>query len=90
MMGIHFMGDIPFKNVYIHPLVRDEKGQKMSKSKGNVIDPLAFIDVYGADSLRFTLASLAAQGREIKLSEKQVEVIGIFQPNFGMQHVSVK
>jgi valyl-tRNA synthetase len=73
MMGQHFMGDIPFKHVYIHPLVRDEHGQKMSKTKGNVIDPLVIIDKYGADAMRFTLASLAAQGRDIKLSENRVE-----------------
>ena len=73
MMGIHFLGEVPFKTVYIHPLVRDEKGQKMSKSKGNVIDPLEFIDKYGADALRFTLTAMAAQGREIKLSVQRVE-----------------
>jgi valyl-tRNA synthetase len=73
MMGIHFMGDVPFKDVYIHPLVRDEKGQKMSKSKGNVIDPLELIDKYGCDALRFTLMALAAQGRDIKLAEGRVE-----------------
>lgn len=73
MMGLHFMGDVPFKTVYIHALVRDEKGQKMSKSKGNVIDPLELIDRYGADALRFTLISMAAQGRDIKLSTQRVE-----------------
>ena len=73
MMGLHFMGEVPFHDVYIHALVRDAKGQKMSKSKGNVIDPLALIDRYGADALRFTLISLAAQGRDIKLSEQRVE-----------------
>ncbi len=73
MMGLHFLGKVPFRHVYIHPLVRDEKGQKMSKSKGNVIDPLEFIDKYGADALRFTLAAMAAQGREIKLSAQRVE-----------------
>jgi len=73
MMGLHFMGEIPFRDVYIHALVRDEKGAKMSKSKGNVIDPLALIDLYGADSLRFTLAAMAAQGRDIKLSTARVE-----------------
>jgi hypothetical protein len=62
MMGLHFMGEVPFHTVYIHALVRDEKGQKMSKSKGNVIDPLELIDEYGADALRFTLAAMAAQG----------------------------
>jgi valyl-tRNA synthetase len=73
MMGLHFMREIPFRDVYIHALVRDEKGAKMSKSKGNVIDPLALIDRYGADSLRFTLAAMAAQGRDIKLSTARVE-----------------
>jgi valyl-tRNA synthetase len=73
MMGLHFMKDVPFHDVYIHALVRDERGQKMSKSKGNVIDPLAIIDDYGADALRFTLAAMAAQGRDIKLSPARVE-----------------
>jgi valyl-tRNA synthetase len=73
MLGIHFMGDVPFKTVYIHALVRDEKGQKMSKSKGNIIDPLEVIDEYSADSLRFTLAVMAAQGRDIKLAKNRVE-----------------
>ena len=73
MMGIHFMGEVPFKDVYIHALVRDEEGSKMSKSKGNVIDPLTVIEHYGTDAFRFTLASLAAQGRDIKMSEKRVE-----------------
>ncbi|TDQ81320.1 valyl-tRNA synthetase [Dongia mobilis] len=73
MMGMHFMGDVPFRTVYIHALVRDEHGQKMSKSKGNVIDPLDLIDKYGCDALRFTLTALAAQGRDIKMSENRVE-----------------
>src|SRR5665213_1901166 len=73
MMGIHFMKEVPFRDVYIHALVRDEKGAKMSKSKGNVIDPIGLIDEYGADSLRFTLAALAAQGRDIRLSPARVE-----------------
>ena len=73
MMGIHFMGDVPFKDIYIHALVRDAKGQKMSKSKGNVMDPLELIDKYGADALRFTLTAMAAQGRDIKLSEERVD-----------------
>jgi valyl-tRNA synthetase len=73
MMGLHFMKKVPFHDVYIHALVRDERGQKMSKSKGNVIDPLAVIDEYGADALRFTLAAMAAQGRDIKLSAQRVE-----------------
>ncbi len=73
MMGLHFMGDVPFKDIYIHALVRDEKGQKMSKSKGNIIDPLDLIDRFGCDALRFTLAALAAQGRDVKLAESRVE-----------------
>ena len=73
MMGIHFMGDVPFRDVYVHALVRDEEGKKMSKSKGNVIDPLDVIEHYGTDAFRFTLAAFAAQGRDIKLSEKRVE-----------------
>ncbi|THD43232.1 MAG: valine--tRNA ligase [Bradyrhizobium sp.] len=73
MMGLHFRGEVPFRDVYIHALVRDEKGAKMSKSKGNVIDPLALIERFGADALRFTLAAMAAQGRDIKLSESRVE-----------------
>jgi valyl-tRNA synthetase len=73
MMGLHFMKDVPFPTVYIHALVRDEKGAKMSKSKGNVIDPLHLIDDYGADALRFTLAAMAAQGRDIKLAPQRVE-----------------
>ena len=73
MMGMHFMKEVPFKHVYIHALVRDEKGQKMSKSKGNVMDPLVLIDEFGADALRFTLAAMAAQGRDIKLAKSRVE-----------------
>ncbi|MGC6485086.1 MAG: valine--tRNA ligase [Candidatus Puniceispirillales bacterium] len=74
MMGMHFMdGEVPFRDVYIHALVRDEKGQKMSKSKGNVMDPLELSDKYGADALRFTLAAMAAQGRDIKLAESRIE-----------------
>ncbi|MFO8082923.1 MAG: valine--tRNA ligase [Desulfobacterales bacterium] len=73
MMGIHFMDDVPFKNVYVHALVRDEDGKKMSKSKGNVIDPIVIIDKYGTDAFRFTLAAFAAQGRDVKMSEKRVE-----------------
>jgi valyl-tRNA synthetase len=73
MMGLHVMEEVPFRDVYIHALVRDEKGQKMSKSKGNVIDPLDLIGTYGADALRFTLAAMAAQGRDIKLSPARVE-----------------
>ncbi|MGE0037154.1 MAG: valine--tRNA ligase [Xanthobacteraceae bacterium] len=73
MMGLHFRDEVPFRDVYIHALVRDERGAKMSKSKGNVIDPLHLIDDYGADALRFTLAAMAAQGRDIKLSTQRVE-----------------
>ena len=73
MMGLHFMDEVPFRDIYIHALVRDGKGQKMSKSKGNVIDPIELIDAYGADALRFTLAAMAAQGRDIKLSSGRVE-----------------
>ena len=73
MQGIHFMGDVPFRTVYIHALVRDERGQKMSKSRGNIIDPLELIDRYGCDALRFTLAALASPGRDIKLAESRVE-----------------
>ncbi len=73
MMGKHFMGDVPFHTVYIHALVRDEKGRKMSKSKGNVIDPLDLMDRYGADALRFSLTAFAAQGRDIRMSESRVE-----------------
>jgi valyl-tRNA synthetase len=72
MMGLHFMGDVPFRNVAIHGLVRDERGQKMSKSKGNVIDPLALIDEYGADALRFAVCQLAGPGRDIKLGPARV------------------
>ena len=73
MTGLHFMGEEPFHTVYVHALVRDEKGAKMSKSKGNVIDPLDLIDQYGADSLRFTLTALAAPGRDVKLATSRVE-----------------
>ena len=73
MMGLHFMGDVPFRTVYIHGLVRDERGQKMSKSKGNVMDPLELIDAYGADALRFTICALTGPGRDVKLSRKRVE-----------------
>jgi valyl-tRNA synthetase len=73
MMGLHFMDEVPFHTVYIHALVRDEQGQKMSKSKGNVLDPLDLIDQYSADSLRFTLTAMAAQGRDIKLSTGRIE-----------------
>lgn len=72
MMGLHFMKDVPFHKVYLHALVRDEKGQKMSKSKGNVIDPLVVMEEHGADSLRFTLAIMSGQGRDVKLSLDRV------------------
>jgi valyl-tRNA synthetase len=73
MMGLKFMDDVPFKDVYVHALVRDEDGKKMSKSLGNVIDPLTVIEKYGTDAFRMTLAAFAAQGRDIKMSEKRVE-----------------
>jgi valyl-tRNA synthetase len=73
MMGLHFMGDVPFRTVYIHGLVRDERGQKMSKSKGNVVDPLHLIDSFGADALRFSVAASAGQGRDVKLGAAKVE-----------------
>ena len=73
MMGIHFMGEVPFKDVYLHALVRDASGRKMSKSTGNVIDPLEMIDKYGCDALRFTLTAFAAMGRDIRLSEERIE-----------------
>lgn len=73
MMGLHFMGNVPFADAYIHALVRDAEGQKMSKSKGNVIDPLIVMDKYGTDAFRFTLAAFAAQGRDIRLSEQRIE-----------------
>lgn len=73
MMGLHFLGEVPFKTVYIHALVRDEKGAKMSKSKGNVLDPLTLSDEYGCDALRYTLASLAVPGRDLKLGESRIQ-----------------
>ena len=73
MLGIKFMGDVPFHHVYIHALIRDAEGQKMSKSKGNVVDPLSVMDKYGTDAFRFTLAALAAQGRDIRLAEERIE-----------------
>ncbi len=73
MMGIHFMGDVPFKTVYLHGLVRDERGQKMSKSKGNAMDPLELIDSYGADALRFAICALTGPGRDVKLGESRVK-----------------
>jgi valyl-tRNA synthetase len=73
MLGIKFMGDVPFHHVYIHALIRDAEGQKMSKSKGNVVDPLSVMDRYGTDAFRFTLAAVAAQGRDIRLTEERIE-----------------
>jgi len=73
MQGFEFMGERPWKTLYLHGLVRDAKGQKMSKSKGNTVDPLGIVDKYGADALRFTLAAMESQGRDIKLDEKRVE-----------------
>jgi valyl-tRNA synthetase len=72
MMGIHLMGEVPFREVYIHALVRDPEGQKMSKSKGNVIDPLELMDKYGTDAFRFSLAAFAAMGRDVRLSEERI------------------
>jgi valyl-tRNA synthetase len=73
MQGLEFMGEVPWRTLYLHGLVRDAKGQKMSKSKGNTVDPLGLIDRYGADALRFTMAAMESQGRDIKLDEKRVE-----------------
>ncbi len=93
MMGLHFMEDVPFRDVYIHALVRDKDGKKMSKSTGNVIDPITVIDVHGADALRFTLAAFAAQGRDIKLSENRIEGYRHFinklwnAARFSMMHI---
>jgi valyl-tRNA synthetase len=73
MMGLYVMKDVPFKHVYLHALVRDEKGEKMSKSKGNIIDPLLMIDKYGTDAFRFTLAAYTAQGRDVRMSPERIE-----------------
>jgi valyl-tRNA synthetase len=73
MMGIYVMKDVPFRDVFLHALVRDEQGDKMSKSKGNIIDPLKMIDQYGADAFRFTLAAFTAQGRDVRMSEERIE-----------------
>ena len=73
MMGLKFMDDVPFRDVYVHGLIRDAKGRKMSKTTGNVIDPIDVIEKYGADALRFSLAALAAQGRDIKLTFPVIE-----------------
>lgn len=96
MMGIHFMEEVPFDDVYIHALVRDEHGKKMSKSKGNVIDPLKVIDAFGADAFRFTLAAFAAQGRDVKMSESRVEGYRFFvnklwnAARFALMHITEK
>ncbi len=96
MMGIHFMEKVPFKDVYVHALVRDEEGKKMSKSTGNVIDPLNVIDTYGTDAFRFTLAIFAAQGRDIRMSEKRVEGYRHFinklwnAARFALMHINEK
>ena len=84
MMGLHFMKEVPFRDVYIHALVRDEKGQKMSKTKGNVMDPLELIDEYGADALRFTLAAMAGAGpRHQALDARASRAIATSRPSCG-------
>jgi valyl-tRNA synthetase len=94
MMGLHFMDEVPFKDVYLHALVRDKHGKKMSKSTGNVIDPLAVMGEYGTDAMRFTLTAFAAQGREIKLDEERIEGYRHFinkiwnAARFALMHVS--
>jgi valyl-tRNA synthetase len=96
MMGLYFMEEVPFHDVYVHALVRDEDGQKMSKSKGNVIDPLNVIESYGTDAFRFTLAAFAAQGRDVKMSEKRVEGYRHFvnklwnAARFSLMHVDAR
>jgi len=93
MMGLRFMGEVPFRDVYIHALVRDENGQKMSKSRGNVIDPLDIIEQYGADSLRMALAALTVQGRDIFLSTQRIETYRLFMnkiwnaSRFALMHI---
>ncbi|MCB2216073.1 valine--tRNA ligase [Desulfofustis glycolicus] len=93
MMGIHFMEEVPFHDVYLHALVRDKHGKKMSKSTGNVIDPLQVMGVYGTDAVRFTLAAFAAQGREIRLDEERIEGYRFFinklwnAARFALMHV---
>ena len=94
MMGLHFMDEVPFKDVYLHALVRDKHGKKMSKSTGNVIDPLEVMAQYGTDAMRFTLTAFAAQGREIKLDEDRIEGYRHFinkiwnAARFALMHVS--
>ena len=93
MMGLHFMKEIPFHDVYLHALVRDAQGQKMSKSKGNVMDPLLVMDKFGTDALRFTMTAFAAQGRDIRLSEERIEGYRNFinkiwnAARFGLMHI---
>ncbi len=88
MQGLHFMGEVPFKDVYIHALVRDEKGQKMSKSKGNVIDPTELVDEYGADALRMTLTAMAAQGATSSCRSSGWKAIATSRPSCGMRSAS--
>ncbi len=94
MMGLHFMDEVPFRDVYLHALVRDKHGKKMSKSTGNVIDPLVVMDKYGTDALRFTLTAFAAQGREIRLDEERIEGYRFFinkiwnAARFALMHVA--
>ena len=90
MMGLHMMGDVPFRTVYIHGLVRDERGQKMSKSKGNVIDPLELIDSFGADALRFTICALTGPGRDIKLVPRGCRTTARSSQSCGMLRDSAK
>ena len=91
MLGMHFNdGEVPFKDVYIHALVRDEKGQKMSKSKGNVMDPLELSDKYGADALRFTLAAMAAQGVILNLLKAALRAIATLPRKSGTLAVSLR
>ena len=91
MMGLHFMGEVPFRDVYIHGLVRDERGQKMSKSKGNVIDPLELIDRYGADALRFTVCALTGPGRDIKLGPQHgSRATAASSPSCGTRRASAR
>ncbi len=88
MMGLHFMEQEPFHTVYVHALVRDKSGAKMSKSKGNVIDPLDIVNEYGADALRFTLAIMAAQGRDVKLDPQRIAGIATSAPRSGTPRAS--
>jgi valyl-tRNA synthetase len=90
MQGLHFMKEVPWKTLYLHGLVRDAKGQKMSKSKGNTVDPLGLIDRYGADALRFTLAAMESQGRDIKLDEKRSRAIATSRPSCGTRRASAR